>query len=59
MILEMKSPVLVAASIRAEGKPRTPTVTPITAFVKQAMAEHGLDLAVLLAVLAFIGYAAI
>ena len=51
----LKSPVLVAASSRAEVKPRTLTLSAATAIVK----THGLDFVILLAVLAFIGYAAI
>jgi hypothetical protein len=60
MIQAMKSPALVAARYRARGETQNAFTLPIrTAFVKQAIVEHGPDFAVLLVVLAFIGFATI
>lgn len=59
MILEMKSPMMAATIHEARGETqRTLTVTIRASFVKKAISEHGLDLAVLLAVLTLIGVAA-
>lgn len=54
MILQMKSPALVAARNRAEVKQRTFTISAAIPLVKQ----HGPDLLALLVVLGFIGFSA-